>query len=119
MDGGGRDLVAHVSKTGESRRCGDESGQVFCWVVIVVINPPTSMYIHYCLSSNDIFFWWRRFSYCITVSRTLVTYVDPVKDLTRDRFLVTVLEKLISSERIFAKKMTWTRGSDVQNPAPT
>ena len=103
MDGGGRDLVAHVSKTGESRRCGDESGQVFCWVVIVVINPPTSMYIHYCLSSNDIFFWWRRFSYSITVSRTLVTYVDPIKDLTRDRFLMTVLEKSISSERFFIK----------------
>ena len=52
-------------------------------------------------------------------SRTVVTYVDPLKDLTRDRFLVTVLEKSISSERIFDKNMTPTRGYDVQNPAPT
>ena len=37
-DGGERDLVARISKTGESRRCGDESGKVFFWVVIVVIN---------------------------------------------------------------------------------
>ena len=95
-----------------------KAGRYFLRVVIVVINP-TLQYVHTVFPATTYFFGGDVLASLLLDSRTVVTYVDPLKDLTCDRFLVTVLEKLISSERIFYKNMTPTRGSDVRNPAPT